>query len=162
MPSEQSKDTACGNTWRYYAKLTKPFDTDETDELYKSIFGDYCYLCGQIRVLLDGKRIEGVAVREHILPSAAGGLTALGNIALACSRCNGLKSSRDYRVLGLPSKTVENLREMEAVYREHTADWHVDEVLARLSLKAVINPREFEAVAKPLFDAGIQIGRAHV
>ena len=34
---------------------------------------------------------------DHVVPRSAGGLTVAGNLIPACRRCNGLKSSSDWR-----------------------------------------------------------------
>lgn len=59
-----------------------------------------CFLCNRRLVLLRGSRVEsltepdkGLAVEdEHVWPRSFGGDTSVGNLALACHRCNQAKA----------------------------------------------------------------------
>lgn len=53
-----------------------------------------CSYCQRLTTL-DHIRQSNSATRDHVLPSARGGISTMGNYVMACFRCNNLKGTTD-------------------------------------------------------------------
>ncbi|MCU0698300.1 MAG: HNH endonuclease [Myxococcaceae bacterium] len=73
-----------------------------------------CLHCNRPLVLLDDGTPVSAITLEHIVPKTAGGTDDLGNLGLACPRCNhgkGVRHDRRLRTSARSAEVIERLLE---------------------------------------------------
>jgi len=81
-----------------------------------------CIHCNRLLLVSEAGDLLGAATVEHIVPRAHGGGDDLGNVALACARCNGEKGMRhDHRRRDDPG-LVAMIERLERRRRERWRD----------------------------------------
>ncbi len=104
------------------AVTDRTFERARLDE--RPVWVGKCIHCQRKLVVADDGRSLGEATLEHIIPRTRGGTNELGNLAVACARCNREKGKRhdhkrgerlDDIVATLRARRAERWRNPEAV-----------------------------------------------
>lgn len=117
-----ARSTATAKTLLAIARTDRTFEPVEVRG--RSAWQGRCIHCnGHLLLEADGTPISRVTI-EHLVPRSAGGTDELGNLALACARCNHQKGARhDRKGLG-DARTAELVEKLLA---KRQARWRAPE-----------------------------------